>query len=141
MCIRDRSHKKREELKKKPSSQIDTDSHSTAKRKKQYFGYKDHMGTDMGSDLIRKKAFASAQPHDSQLLNAPPQQMKQLLLETVLTAIKKINKKHERMGFTTVFWIKEPENINSDQRKRKQHERNRKHEQRWSVLLLIWKRN
>ena len=30
------SHKKREELKKKPSSQIDTDAHSTAKRKRQY---------------------------------------------------------------------------------------------------------
>ena len=63
------SHKKREELEKKPSSQIDTDAHSTAKRKKQYFGYKGHIGTDMESDLIRKKAFTSAQPHDPQLLD------------------------------------------------------------------------
>ena len=63
------SHKKREELEENPSSQIDTDAHSTAKRKKQYFGYKGHIGTDMGSDLIRKKAFTSAQPHDSKLLD------------------------------------------------------------------------
>ena len=63
------SHKKREELEKNPSSQIDTDAHSTAKRKKQYFGYKGHIGTDMESNLIRKKAFTSAQPHDSKLLD------------------------------------------------------------------------
>lgn len=63
------SNKKREELEKNPSTQIDTDAHSTAKRGKHYFGYKGHIGTDMGSDLIRKKAFTSAQPHDSQLLD------------------------------------------------------------------------
>ena len=63
------SHKKREELEASPSSQIDTDAHSTAKRKKHYFGYKGHIGTDMESNLIRKKAFTSAQPHDSQMLD------------------------------------------------------------------------
>ena len=63
------SHKKREALEKNPSSQIDTDAHSTAKKEKQYFGYKGHIGTDMESDLIRKKAFTSAEPHDSQLLD------------------------------------------------------------------------
>lgn len=61
------SQQKREELKKSPSPQIDTDAHSTAKRGKKYFGYKGHIGTDMGSKLIRKRAFTSAQPHDSQL--------------------------------------------------------------------------
>jgi len=63
------SHKKREELEKTPSSQIDTDAHSTAKRKKHYFGYKGHIGTDMESNLIRKKSFTSAQPHDSKILD------------------------------------------------------------------------
>ena len=51
------------------SSQIGTGAHPTAKRKKQYFGYKGHIGTDMGSGLIRKKAFTPARPHDSQLLD------------------------------------------------------------------------
>ncbi len=63
------SDKKREELEKTPSSQIDTDAHSTAKRKKHYFGYKGHIGTDMESNLIRKKSFTSAQPHDSKILD------------------------------------------------------------------------
>ena len=68
----------------------------------------------MESDLIRKKAFTSAQPHDSQLLDELLSADETTVLETVLTVIKKINKKHERMGFTTVFWIKEPENTNSE---------------------------
>lgn len=62
------SDKKREALAKNPSSQIDTEAHSTAKRGKYYFGYKGHIGVDMESKLIRKKAFTSAQPHDSKLL-------------------------------------------------------------------------
>lgn len=61
------SKKKRKELEKSPSSQIDTDAHSTAKRGKKFFGYKGHIGTDVGSKLIRKRAFTSAQPHDSKL--------------------------------------------------------------------------
>jgi transposase, IS5 family len=60
------SDKKREELEEKPSSQIDTDADSTMKRKKHYFGYKGHIGTDVGSNLIRKRDFSSARPHDSQ---------------------------------------------------------------------------
>lgn len=60
------SDKKREELKEKPSNQIDTDAGSTMKRKKYYFGYKGHIGTDVGSKLIRKRDFSSARPHDSQ---------------------------------------------------------------------------
>ncbi len=62
------SKKKREELEKESSSQIDTDAHSTAKRGKKYFGYKGHIGTDVGSKIIRKRQFTSAQPHDSQLI-------------------------------------------------------------------------
>lgn len=61
------SKQKREELEKSPSPQIDADAHSTAKRGKKYYGYKGHIGTDIGSKLIRKRAFTSAQPHDSQL--------------------------------------------------------------------------
>jgi len=60
------SDKKREELKGAPSNQIDTDATSTMKRKKYYFGYKGHIGTDVGSNLIRKRDFSSAAPHDSQ---------------------------------------------------------------------------
>jgi len=60
------SHKKREELAETPSSQIDTDASSTAKRGSKYFGYKGHIGTDVGSKLIRKKEFTTASPHDSQ---------------------------------------------------------------------------
>jgi len=62
------SDKKREELGDKPSSQIDTDAHSTAKRGKKYFGYKGHIGADVGSKIIRKRQFTSARPHDSQLI-------------------------------------------------------------------------
>ncbi len=58
------SKKKREQLENKPSSQIDSDAHSTVKRGKNYFGYKGHIGVDK---LIRKRKFTSAQPHDSQL--------------------------------------------------------------------------
>lgn len=61
------SKEKRKELEETPSSQIDTDAHSTVKRGKKYFGYKGHIGTDMGSNIIRKRVFTSAQPHDSQL--------------------------------------------------------------------------
>jgi len=61
------SKERRAELEEQPSSQIDTDAHSTAKRGKKYFGYKGHIGTDVGSNIIRKRAFTSAQPHDSRL--------------------------------------------------------------------------
>ena len=60
------SKEKRAALEAHPSSQIDTDAHSTAKRGKKYFGYKGHIGQDVGSGLIRKRSFTSAQPHDSQ---------------------------------------------------------------------------
>jgi IS5 family transposase len=63
------SKDKRAELAEKPSSQLDTDAHSTVKRGKKYFGYKGHTGVDMGSKLIRKRNFTSAQPHDSQLMD------------------------------------------------------------------------
>lgn len=61
------SKEKREELEEKPSPQIDTDAHSTVKRGKKSFGYKGHIGTDVGSKLIRKRKMTSAQPHDSQV--------------------------------------------------------------------------
>lgn len=60
------SKEKRASLEKNPSSQIDTDAHSTVKRGKKYFGYKGHIGQDVGSGLIRKRSFTSARPHDSQ---------------------------------------------------------------------------
>jgi len=61
------SDEKRARLKEKPSSQIDTDAHSTAKGGKKYFGYKGHIGVDAESGIIRKRKFTSTQPHDSKL--------------------------------------------------------------------------
>ena len=63
------SKEKRVELAKSPSCQIDTDAHSTKKNKKFYFGYKGHIGTDLGSNLIRKKTFTPANVHDSKELD------------------------------------------------------------------------
>jgi len=63
------SKKKRKELEENPSSQIDIDAHSTKKGGKKYFGYKGHIGVDVESGIIRKRAFTSAQPHDSKLKN------------------------------------------------------------------------
>jgi len=59
------SKEKREELKEQPSNQIDTDATSTEKGGKKYFGYKGHIGVDVGSALIRKQTFTTAAPHDS----------------------------------------------------------------------------
>ncbi len=62
------SDKKREKLESTPSSQIDTDADSTKKGGRYYFGYKGHIGMDIGSKLIRKVCFTSASPHDSTVL-------------------------------------------------------------------------
>lgn len=62
------SDKKRAELDDKPSCQIDTDADSTKKGGRYYFGYKGHIGVDLGSKLIRKVQFTAASPHDSSVL-------------------------------------------------------------------------
>jgi len=62
------SDKKRKELDTEPSSQIDTDADSTKKGGRYYFGYKGHIGVDIGSKLIRKVCFTPASPHDSTVL-------------------------------------------------------------------------
>lgn len=64
------SDNKRKGLKESPSGQIDSDAGSTMKGKKYYFGYKGHIGTDIVSNLIRKRDFSSASPHDSQYKGA-----------------------------------------------------------------------
>lgn len=64
------SGKRKEALKENPSSQLDMDAGSTAKRGKKYYGYKGHIGTDMGSKLIRKRGMSSASPHDINFLEA-----------------------------------------------------------------------
>lgn len=61
------SKKKRSDLEQTPSSQIDSDATSTAKRGKYYFGHKGHIGVDQGSKLIRKQKFTTASLHDSQV--------------------------------------------------------------------------
>jgi transposase, IS5 family len=62
------SDKRREELAKIPSKQIDTDAKSTIKNAKKYFGYKGHVGVDAESKLICKRTFTAANRHDSQEL-------------------------------------------------------------------------
>jgi len=59
------SDEKREKLDKEPSHQIDTDARSTKKRGQWYFGYKGHIGVDIGSKLIRTLTFTPAHEHDS----------------------------------------------------------------------------
>lgn len=60
------SKERRNNYEKNPSTQIDTDAHSTQKRGKKYFGYKGHIGVDIESKLIRKVTFTPANVHDSQ---------------------------------------------------------------------------
>ncbi len=50
----------------KRSSQKDYDASHTQKGTKKYYGYKGHIAVDQGSNIIRKKAFTTASPHDSQ---------------------------------------------------------------------------
>lgn len=61
---------KRQELEAAPSSQIDTDADSVQKGGTHYFGYKGHIGVDVGSKLIRRVSFTAASPHDSTQLDA-----------------------------------------------------------------------
>lgn len=58
------SGKKRGELEKEPSSRIDTEARSTKKNGKKHFGYKGHIGVDVESKIIRKRAFTPANEHD-----------------------------------------------------------------------------
>lgn len=65
------SQKRRAELEGKqaqgePLSQLDMEARSTEKRGKKYFGYKGHIGLDVGSKLIRRQDFTPANVHDSQ---------------------------------------------------------------------------
>lgn len=55
----------RVELETKPSSQIDTDADSTKKNGTWHFGYKGHIGVDVGSKLIHSLSFTKASSHDS----------------------------------------------------------------------------
>lgn len=64
------SAEKRQELAEDPSAQIDTDADATQKGGRHYFGYKGHIGVDVGSKLIRQVSFTAASPHDSTELEA-----------------------------------------------------------------------
>jgi len=63
------SDEERQELAEEPSAQIDTDADSTQKGNTHYFGYKGHIGVDVGSKLIRTLSFTKASPHDSTQLD------------------------------------------------------------------------
>jgi len=49
----------------KRSSQQDHDASGTQKGGKQYYGYKGHIATDEGSNIIRRRRFTTASVHDS----------------------------------------------------------------------------
>jgi len=53
----------------KRSSQKDHDASSTQKGGKQYYGYKGHIATDEGSNIIRRIRFTTASVHDSREFN------------------------------------------------------------------------
>lgn len=59
------SDDKRKELEAAPSAQLDIDADSTQKGGTHYFGYKGHIGVDVGSKLIRRLSFTAASRHDS----------------------------------------------------------------------------
>src|SRR5699024_1480075 len=52
----------RKALAQNPSAQIDTDADSTQKGGTHYFGYKGHIGMDVGSKLIHSLSFTKASP-------------------------------------------------------------------------------
>jgi IS5 family transposase len=54
------SDTRREELAQAPSRQIDTDAHAVKKGGKWYFGYRGHIGVDIGSKLIATAEFTPA---------------------------------------------------------------------------------
>ena len=64
------SKDRRNQLEEDPSAQIDTDADSTCKNGGWHFGYKGHIGVDVGSKLIRTLSFTQASPHDSTQLGA-----------------------------------------------------------------------
>lgn len=49
----------------KPESGRDKDATFTKKRKKTYYGYKGHIGMDLGTDIIHSVEFTPANVHDS----------------------------------------------------------------------------
>jgi IS5 family transposase len=53
----------------KRSSQKDYDASGTQKGGKQYYGYKGHIATDEGSNIIRRRRFTTARVHDSREFN------------------------------------------------------------------------
>jgi len=56
---------RRKILEEHPSRQIDPDAQSTKKNGKYYYGFKGHVGVDVGSTLIRRAGFTSSNVHDS----------------------------------------------------------------------------
>jgi IS5 family transposase len=53
-----------------PNSNRDKDAQFTQKRGKTYYGYKGHIGVDLGTEVIHSVEFTSANVHDSQMFDA-----------------------------------------------------------------------
>jgi IS5 family transposase len=60
--------KVKKDSKTRRSSQQDYDATGTKKGGKHYYGYKGHIGTDEGSNIIRRVRFTTASVHDSREL-------------------------------------------------------------------------
>lgn len=60
-----RKQNKDKEPTPRSKAQKDKDATHTKKGKKSYYGYKGHIGVDVGSGIIRKKVFTTASVHDS----------------------------------------------------------------------------
>lgn len=60
-----KKHDKQDNKTARQRAQQDHDATVTKKGKKQYYGYKGHIGVDEGSNIIRKTKFTTASVHDS----------------------------------------------------------------------------
>lgn len=101
------SKQKRSDLEQSPSSQIDSDATSTAKRGKYYFGHKAHIGLDQASKLIRKQKFTTASLHDSQVNEELTSGDEQALFADSAYSNKADKAAYREKTFTMAYLIKE----------------------------------
>ena len=135
------SKEKRAKLKIAPSSQIDTDADATQKKGKKYFGYKGHIGENVGSGLIRKRSFTSARPHDSQEKeNLWSGDEKAVFGDSAYSNQKEKHTAQQMGVYYGVSWTKESEDETFLANRRKGINSNQLSVVKWNILLGTWKR-
>ena len=95
------SNVKRKELEQSPSNQIDTDATSTKKRDKYYFGYKGHIGVDIGSKIIKKRRYTTAAVDDREEFITLQTGVEKSVMADSGYASKNLKKVYRMLG---VFW-------------------------------------